>query len=69
MKVPEKLQTLIKQLFHFGDISEIQARSGFSRYRISKVVNGEDDSDPEVVQAVADFYETRKETLSDYITD
>lgn len=69
MKVPEKLKSLINQLVHHGDIAEIQKRSGFSRFRISQVIDGDDGSDPDVIEAVAEFYETRKETLSDYITD
>jgi hypothetical protein len=69
MKVPEKLKILIGQLQHHGDIAKIQQVTGYSRYRITQVLEGDDSSDPEVIEAVSDFYESRKETLSDYITD
>lgn len=67
MKVPEKLKETISQLIAHGDIEEIQRRSGFSRYRISKVIDGDDGSILEVITAVAEFYNERKEILSDYI--
>ena len=69
MKVPLKLIETIRQLQSHGDIAEIQARSGFSRYRISEVMEGEPSSDPDVIAAVAEFYSERKEILSDFITD
>lgn len=69
MKVPNKLTKLIKQLHHHGDIGKIQDQTGYSRYRISQVLNDEDSSDPEVIEAVATYYETREEILSDYLTN
>jgi hypothetical protein len=69
MKVPPKLIETIRQLQSHGDIVEIQARYGFSRYRISQVIDGDESSDPDVIAAVAEFYSERKDILSDFITD
>lgn len=69
MKVPEKLIALIKQLHSFGDVAEIQRRTGISRYRINSVIEDDDSSDHEVIEAVALFYSERKEILSDFITN
>jgi hypothetical protein len=69
MKVPSKLLDLIRQLHSHGDVAEIQARSNFSRYRISQVIEGDESSDPDVVAAVAEFYQERKDILSDFITE
>jgi predicted aldo/keto reductase-like oxidoreductase len=69
MKVPQKLVEIIRQLQSHGDIAEIQARYGFSRYRISEVMEGDPSSDPDVIAAVAEFYTERKDILSDFITD
>jgi hypothetical protein len=69
MKVPEKLKILIGQLQHHGDIAKIQQATEFSRYRISQVLDGDDSSDPEVIEAVMDFYKSRQETLSDFIVE
>ncbi|CAB4140671.1 hypothetical protein UFOVP402_56 [uncultured Caudovirales phage] len=67
MKVPQKLQQTIDQLRSHGDIDEIQKRTGFSRYRISQVFNSDDSSDPDVIVAVAEFFQERKEILSDFL--
>ena len=69
MKVPEKLKELMQQLHYFGDIAEINRRSGYSRLRIQSVIDGDDSSDPEVIEAVAEFYLERKESLSDFINN
>jgi len=70
MKVPQKLVETIRQLQSHGDIAEIQARYGFSRYRITQVVvDADPSSDPDVIAAVAEFYTERKDILSDFITD
>jgi hypothetical protein len=66
MKVPEKLKELITQLKTHGDVAEIQRRTDLSRFRIQQALAGED-SDPEVITAVAEFYEERKDIISDYI--
>ena len=67
MKVPHKLQKTIKELYSHGDVAEIARRYEFSRYRVSRVIDGEDDSDPDVIAAVAEFYTERKDTISDYL--
>lgn len=69
MKVPTKLLQLIDSMKAHGDIGKIEYQSGFSRYQISSVLDGEESSDPEVIKAVADFYEERKESFSDYLTE
>lgn len=66
MKVPEKVIQLISNYKHFGDIEKIVETTSFSRYQIAKVLNGEESSDPEAIEAVIHYYEARKEAMSDY---
>lgn len=66
MKVPEHILNMAKTYLSHGDIQKIVDSSDCSRYEIQQVIMGEDSS-PEAIAAVAEYYTQKQELLSDYL--